>query len=212
MAILKKNQVIWLGKSAESRIYYDVRYQGPGYNKTEFFAAIPQDQGANKGIAGIEWIEGSKGKNNGAYGFKATTQQEAIDKLTKAMTDDYNSGVKKEKFIFIDNDNESKTKYHGHNGDENTKRTVTFSYKLVVKVTRKETVKYFQLNSAGFETSFEMREHGYSAVPWTEEREANCKLILDLFDRLQDRVNSLITSDPVGMLDKNVALLLQPAK
>lgn len=212
MPILRKNQELWLSKDVESRIYYDVRYKGPGYNDPAFFAAIPQNQGAIKGMEGIEWCEGAKGKNNGAYGFRAESEKEAIDKLKKFMLADYNQGVIKEKVIFIDNDNKAKSQFHGHSREEKTKRSVTFSYQMVVKVTRKDQVKYFEISGAGFETSHEVSESGRVAVPWTEEREANCRLILDLFDRLQDRVNSLVTTDAIGMLDKNIGLLLAPGE
>lgn len=210
MAILRKNQEFWLGKDPASRIYYDVRYQGPGYNQTAFFAAVPQNQGSLKGMEGVEWCESAKGKSNGAYGFKAETETKAIDKLKKFMVDDYNQGVKKEKMLFIDNDAESKSPFSDHR--EFGKRTITFAYQVVVKVTRKDKVKYFELNGAGMETSSEASEHGISIVPWTEQREANCKLILHVFDSIQKRINEMVSTDAIGMLEKNIGLLLAPSE
>lgn len=208
MAILRKNQELWLGKEVESRIYYDVRYQGPGYNQMAFFAAVPQSQGSVKSIEGIEWIDASKGQKNGAYGFMDITEKGAIDKMKKYMTEDYNSDVKKVKVIALDNNNTSKSPYRAEDGGEKTERTVTFEYVLGIKVTRNGKTKYFELNSNGFETSHEIHMGNKTIVPWTEEREESCRLILAFFDSLQTRINSIITKDAIGMLEKNISFLL----
>lgn len=141
------------------------------------------------------------------------TEQGAIDKLEKHMKADYNAGIRKEKLIFIDNDNDSKSPFHRTNDSDKTKRTVTFEYIVAVKVTRNNTVKYFELNEHGVEkTSEKIIYEKDTMVPWTPEREAACKGILELFDLLQQRVNEMVKTDAIGLLDKNIGLLLAPGQ